>query len=611
MIEKEQNMSREQLLDVILDLKKKAAEEEAYRAENSLALTAMAKEYQALVSQRDALQAEVANLKKVISHISDVSRQRANEIFGRSTEKLSDILSDTPCREDVDEAPKEPTAPASPGPTVPRKNSLGGRHTGGKNKKAGKREEDFSRLPQRTSFLLDAAALDSQYGEGNWRISFWHRHQTLEKCRPTVYVQNTYTPVISVGLEHVLTTLPYEAPLWQRSFASPSILAEILYQKFSLSLPLNRQEMLYSDSGAALSRQTMCHWATRAAFDFFQPVCDYLVLRQLKVPYHQCDETTLLVNRDGRSAGTKSYVWVHTTSELAESAPIIVFCYELTRGTEHLRKYYEDFKGFITCDAYCSYQVLEKEKQGVIAICGCMMHMRRRFAESLSLVDKSSLGEEAIAELPEVKALLLIGRIYDADEPLKTLSAGERLAKRQETVKPLVEEYFQYIEGLDTEDPLMGEKLKDAVNYSKNQKEYLCRFLTDGHIPCDNGFCERSLRILTIGRKNFLFCDSVDGAKAAAVMYSIVGTARANKVNVYWYLRYILENIPKHADIAKTSKFLETMMPWSSEYREYERLRVSQVMGPPGLEPNEYSDRPRTPRKKKMESVDNEAAKSA
>ena len=407
-------------------------------------------------------------------------------------------------------------------------------------------------------------------------------------------MRNIYTPVISVGLEHMLVTVPYEAPIRQWSLASPSVMADILYHKYAMAVPLYRQEKMFSDFGAAISRQTMCNWVFYASFSYFGPICDYLIQKQLEIKYHQCDETTLQVNRDGRAAGRKSYIWLHATSEMAGADPIIVFSFELTRGTEHLRKFYRDFRGYITCDAYCSYQILAKENESVIIVCGCMMHMRRRFVESLSLVDKSGLDDDAIAQLPETKALVLIGKIYDADEPLKSLSADERKDRRDKEVKPLVDEYFQYIESLDTDDPLMGERLKGAIQYSINQKEYLCRFLSDGHIPIDNGFAERSIRSLAIGRRNFLFCDSVEGAKATAIMYSIVETARANKANVYWYLRYILEKMPHDTD-CPDGEFMEKMMPWSDDYREYEKLRSSQ--GPPELGENEYRERPRNPRK--------------
>ena len=124
---------------------------------------------------------------------------------------------------------------------------------------------------------------------------------------------------------------------------------------------------------------------------------------------------------------------------------------------------------------------------------------------------------------------------------------------------PLVEEYYAFTEGIDCKDPLISNRLKDALNYSRNQKEYLCRFLEDGNIPIDDGATERHIRPFAIGRNNFLFCNTVDGAEAMGILYSIVETAKANKVNVYYYLRYILEMMPKHMEDTDR-EFLDSMM---------------------------------------------------
>jgi hypothetical protein len=121
-------------------------------------------------------------------------------------------------------------------------------------------------------------------------------------------------------------------------------------------------------------------------------------------------------------------------------------------------------------------------------------------------------------------------------------------------------------------------------------------FLKDGNIPIDNGASERHIRAVAIGRKNFLFCDTIDGAEALAIMYTIVETARANNANVYYFLKYILEQMPRYMDGTDTG-FLESMTPWSSEYREYERTCMSGIkpMAPPGI----HASKPRTPKKRK------------
>jgi len=594
-VEKELLMSREGLLKIIADYRRRENEEAAYRIENQNALTAMAKDYQALKKKLEAVEIENNRLKDALAHIAEQNQLKVKDIFGRRTEKLADVIDAQPDTEYEDEAMAEivelPTK--VPGISVISSGLKKSRVQG--KKRVGKREEDLSKLPQSTEFQLDIAGLDQKYGEGNWRIAFWHNHRTVEVNPQTTYVLNTYSPVISAGLEHELHTIKNPGVLLKNSIASASLVALVLYQKFFMSLPLYRQEWCFENFGLILSRQTICNWVIRFSFDLFGPVYDYLKNLMLAIPYHQCDETTLIVNNDDRPAGTKSYLWIHITSELLKIHPIILFCYEQTRGTDHLRKFYEDFMGYITCDAYCSYKVLGKENQEIIAICGCLTHMRRRYVKSLALIDKSKLSDAEILSLPETIALTLIGKIYEADEALKSLSAIERQAKRDEVVRPLMDEYFNFVDGIDTSDPLISNRLLDAINYSKNQRDFLMMFLKDGNIPIDNGASERHIRAFAIGRKNFIQCASTDGAEAVAIMYTIVETAKANDANVYYYLKYILEQMPRYMERTDLS-FLETMMPWSLEYKEYERNHTSGINKDPS--PGIYASKPCTPTKR-------------
>ena len=374
-IEKELHMSREELLSIIVDYRKREREEIAFRIENQNALTAMARDYQAIKAQLDITTAERDRFKEDCIRMAEQNQLKTKDIFGRSTEKLSDIIDAPLDTEYEDEAMTEIVEPPSEarGKTTVLSASSKPQDPG-REKRVGKRNDDLSRLPQKSQFRLDIEDLDQKYGKGNWRIAYWHNHRTVEINPQTAYVLNTYSPVISVGLEHELKTIKNPDVLLKNSIVSASLAAEILYRKFYLSLPIYRQELAFENFGLILSRQTMNNWVIRFSFDLYGPIYDYLQRLMLEIPYHQCDETTLRVINDGRAAGSNSYMWVHITSELLSSHPIVLFCYELTRGTDHLRKFYEDFKGFITCDAYCSYQVLEKENQDVIAICGCMMH---------------------------------------------------------------------------------------------------------------------------------------------------------------------------------------------------------------------------------------------
>lgn len=589
--------SHDALVELALNLADEFIGEVTLRMEREQSEAVFAKEYRRVCSERDAYHEENIRLKAALKKAAEESQKKTRELFGRSTERIDDLLNSAADCGEIDEAREEDAAEGHARRAAhPGSGDRPSRHHGRRRK--GKREEDLSKIRHEDRFVVAFGELDGMYGEGNWRIAFWHRSTTVEHKRPEVYALDTWTPVISIGLEHDMRTLPVPPKLIPGSLLSPSLGAEILCQKFLLLLPYYRMEAYFAGIGFPIARQLLSGWVIRLAYDYFALVYDYMKERLMEQSYHQCDETTLKVIHDGRSADAKSYIWVHSASELLDCHPIFIFCYELTRGTDHLREFYRDFHGYITCDAYCSYHVLEKERAGEIHVTGCLMHARRRFADALSLVNKSGMTQEQLEELPETKALLLLGRIFDADGALKALSAEERRVRRSTEVRPLVEKYYEFIEGIHTEDPMLSNTMKDAVNYSLNQRDFLCRFLEDGNIPCDNGSSERSIRALATARRSFLFCNTIDGAKALAIMFSIVETAKANGADVRCYLQYVLELMPGHMDDTDLS-FLADMMPWSDKYLEYE-LRIRQGI-PPDQKPDEYTVKPKTPPRRKKQ----------
>ena len=413
------------------------------------------------------------------------------------------------------------------------------------------------------------------------------------------YTQVTYTPVISAGLEHDLFTIPYMNPLIDKSAVSYTIIADIIYRKFVLGLPFYRQARDYMMQDIALTKQTIINWVNTLVPEICMEVHDYLMLLPVHYRYTQSDETFIQVNKDGYGPGHKGYLWVHTSSELLDCPPVIVFCYEPTRGTDHLRRYFQEFIGYITCDAYVSYRVLEDESEGKILTTGCLMHCRRYFAEAFFVRNVAVMSDEELKELPETKVLFLIRAIYQEEGKLRDMTAQERTAARIEFVAPRTDALFEYIHSLESSGEVFSDRMKKAIQYAINQEPNLRRFLTDGNIPCDNGHVERVIRSYSIGRANWLFADTINGAKVNAIMYSIVETARANKVNVLYYLQYLFEQIPLRRARGDTG-FMADMMPWSEAYRGYERDKQQgqrSMFGQLFPEPV----RPRTPRKRDEE----------
>ena len=593
-------MDRESLMALALsqydELSELKAREDASRkidTEAFIQYSDLEERYRKLLDEHKQLQEQMAALTA-----RDTLNTRT--IYGRKTEKILDLLNSASdeCEPLPDEADQENAGRTSAaGHERARENAASSKTHHGLKHGKNPLGVSASRLPRRYIYQFDPHELDRMYGKENWRLAYWHEHTRIRKISSSYYVEVIMTPAVSVGLEHVLYTLPFEVLLMPRSMVSESLIAEILYRKFVLSLPFFRQALDYRLHGIDLSRQTILNWVRTLVPMVIGPVVDHLAACLLECKYIQNDETYIQVNKDGRSAGTKSFMWVHCSSELLKCHPIIIFRYERTRGTDHLRDLFLEFAGYITSDAYISYQVLASESKGRITCTGCLMHCRRYFAEAFFVNDIRSMTQEAVKELPETKALYLIRDIYREEEKLKDLSAPERLAGRQADVKPKVDAFFSYIHELEHSGEAFSDRMKKAVTYAVNQEESLRQFLNDGNISCDNGHVERIIRSYSIGRANWLFADTVFGAEINALMYSVVETARANSVNVECYLRYLFEEVPVHLDDTDRS-WLEKMMPWSDEYHRYEKAAADTDLRE-YLERFPKPERPRTPRKKK------------
>ena len=426
---------------------------------------------------------------------------------------------------------------------------------------------------------------DKLYGKDQWRFMNWEGTQHLVHI-PEMYInQIDYVPILCLKDNtpvRPFTEHPeeFQTNILPHSVLSSSEFANIVHKKFALGIPLYRQEQdLQQMCDIHLGRQDMADWIIRAGTQGFVQVYDYLIRQELACKYHNIDETFLQVILDGRAAATKSYLWVHKPGELADPEhPIVVFIYEPTRATEHLRKYFpEDIAAVISCDHYIAYETLESERDNIL-IALCWMHVRRRFFYAFDLIANiKGLTNEQIRASLEAKLLLKIGEIYKEEMKLKNFTAEKRKEERVLKVKPLVDEFFAMLHEMNPDDPSLSHLLQDAVKYTLDAEEKLKRFLDDPCISIDNGSAERAIRGVATGRRAWLFCDTPEGAKALALFYSLVTTARLNQANDYYYIKYLCEQIPGGllGPVNQLSdEKLESLMPWSEEYKAYEKHEI-------------------------------------
>ena len=275
------------------------------------------------------------------------------------------------------------------------------------------------------------------------------------------------------------------------------------------------------------------------------------------------------MTKDGREGVNKSYMFVYRTSELSKGKPVILYQYGKTRSKSNIQKFLEGFSGTLVSDAFSGYKSLDKNDENIRSAF-CWAHARRDYVDALKALkgDAKEVAGETIAH----KALVQIGQIYKAEEALKDLSAEERQTRRHKEVLPLVEAYFAWVHEQDPA-TILSEKAKDGLKYSLNQENYLKVFLENGEVPIDNSATERAIRPFTIGRANWHIIDTIHGAQASAVIYSLVETAKANKLKIYEYLKHLLTEIPKHMDNTSLD-FLEDLLLWSESLPEECRKKI-------------------------------------
>ena len=336
--------------------------------------------------------------------------------------------------------------------------------------------------------------------------------------------------------------------LMNHSLASPSSVANVMYEKYVNSVPLYRQEKEWERLGLSLSRATMANWVIRCSQDYFTPVVEHLRRALISRDIVHCDETPVQVlKEEGKKPQTKSYMWLYRTGN-DDKAPVVLYDYQPSRNGDHAVTFLKDFKGYVHSDGYSGYN-----KLGNITRCGCWAHLRRKFVEAIPA--KKSSDALTNAEIGRNYC----DQLFKVEADLKNLSAGERFTKRLELEKPILEAFWCWLKTLNV---LKGSALGKAVTYAMNQKKYMENYLLDGRLSISNNAAENAIRPFTVGRKNWLFADTPKGATASAAIYSIIETAKANGLNVYTYLEYLLLYMPD-TDWQNHPELLDDLMPWA------------------------------------------------
>ena len=423
-------------------------------------------------------------------------------------------------------------------------------------KRKGKKESDLSGLTvRRIDHYLSEEELEIEFGVNGWKQLPDAISKKYHFAPARVEVEEHHIGVYASKTDEHMVKADHPKALLHGSLVSPSLGAAIINGKYVNAVPLYRLEQEFQRYGLQITRQNMANWCIRLAEEYLSILYDYLHKELYFYHVIQADETPVLVNHDGRKAGSKSWMWVYRSGHLYQKRQIVLYEYQQTRNASHPREFLKGYDGICVTDGYQVYHTLEKELEE-LTIAGCWVHCRRRFDEALKLVPKSCQKESnAFLLMKQIQA------IYREEGKLKDLSSDERLKQRQAVIKPLVDAFFAYLKTINVS---KKDKFGDAVGYALNQEKYLRVFLTDGDVPIDNNASERAIRGFCIGKKNWQMIDTIHGAKSSAMIYSIVETAKANNLKPFDYVQHLLEEIPKHMN-DKDCSFLEDLLPWSEK----------------------------------------------
>ena len=504
-------------------------------------------ENESLNSKIKAQEEKIASLEKLNEWYIEQLKLRQKEKFGRSSEQTDN---DQLTVFDLDlfneaETLREPIV------VEPLEETLIKEHK----RKKRKRGECFSNLPiEIIEYKLDDEDKVCDHCDSTLSYMKKEIRKELKIIPAQVSIIEHVTHVYSCrscdkeGTAGFIKQADSPKALIPKSMVSPSVMAYILNQKYANAMPLYRQEQEFNRLGVSISRQNLSNWTIQGA-KLLDPLFKAMKKELLANELLHADETTLeVLHEPGRESTSKSYMWLYRTSKCA-SHPVILFDYQVGRSGDYAKNFLKDWKGsYLHCDGYGGY----KKLKDIVTLCGCFVHAKRKFHDAW-IINKSN--EDAKKGEDYIKKLFAIEHMADNEG----YNDGQRLSLRQNESAKVLEDFYGWLEKLSLK-TLPQSLLGKAITYAQNQKEYLSTFLKDGRIQLSNNLAEQSIKMFVIGRKNWLFSNTPNGASSSALIYSVIQTAIANDLKPLYYLEHIYEQIQTAKNLQ-----IEDLLPWSDK----------------------------------------------
>lgn len=494
----------------------------------------------------DTLEAENKRYKAQYDHLLEEFKALLHRKYGRSSEQV-----EASQQELFDEQPPEDNENAEPEHTEVKPYTR---------KKAGRkplsdmlpREEVIHDIPEEEKICACGCELVRMGEDTSERLQIIPEQIYVIKhiypkygCRNCEGSGHEEKPAVRVA-----PTVPSMIP---GSIVTPGLLAFLFVNKYCDHLPFYRQEKRFERIGIHISRQNMSNWQ-RKTYERLEPL--FRILRQeiRGGPLIRMDETTVQVlNEKDRPNTDKSYMWLTLGGQIGH--PVALYQYRQSRAAAHIPEILGDFSGFLQTDGYQGYDSVLKGREDITHV-GCFAHARRKFFEASKVAKKKGAAEDAMGQ---------IARLYQIEKDLRDsdLSGEDFMNRRRELTKPILAKLLKWLEKKAQHTPpsvLLGK----AVNYTLGQWDKLIAYLDSPFLTPDNNLAENAIRPFVLGRKNWLFSGSPKGAESSCGIYSLIETAKLNRLNPYHYLMEIFKIAPN----LKSDDEFKKLLPWNVQVGE-------------------------------------------
>ena len=497
--------------------------------------------------------AEVLQLKAEIAELKRQLEWFKRQLFGRKSEKRLDI---SPDQLELGELLAEPRSePPEPVDESVRSASRKKRRNEGCVTDSGLRFDDT--VPVEV-IQVEAPELSGPDAEHFEVIGEKVTHRLAQ--RPGAYVVLEYrTPVLKDRRDQALSSPVMPAAVFEKSIADVSLLAGLLVDKFVYHIPLYRQHQRLANCGIQVSRATLTHWV-RQAIGLLVPIEEAQLRHILMSKVLAMDETPIKAGRKHRGKMQSAWYW-----PIYGEDDEIVFTYSSSRGHEHIKVQLEGFEGVLLTDGYGAYDRYAANKPEITQA-QCWAHTRRYF-------DRARESDPGAVD----EALEMIGRLYGFEAHIreKAFDGEKALAYRARHSKPVVDAFFEWCHQQRQRPELINSHpLAKALVYVSNHQTQLSVYLSDPSVAIDTNHLERALRVIPMGRKNWMFCWTEVGAKHVGVIQGLLTTCRLQGIDPYTYLVDVLQRVSQHP-----AKLVEELTPrvWREKFAD--RPLISDLQG--------------------------------